>query len=269
MSESSTALSVITTALSLPGVKVDRNTFLLEKFASKLRKEEIPLLLEHGPIKSGLFSQSDIHKIATAICSKRKLQSSFLSFMAGLPGPVGAAAAAPADISQFLGFNLKLIQEVVYLYDAEDFWKGGELNNDKVQSELILYLATMFGVSGAANAALYVTKELGKQLAKDIVKKPLTKTTVWYPLLKTLLKYIGVNLTKKALSQIIAKVVPIIGGFVSGALNYYSMQKMSKRLIETLDRGVEYTESEKREDLEAIKKKMPEVYDVIFEEINK
>jgi len=53
-------------------------------------------------------------------------------------------------------------------------------------------------------------------------------------------------------------------GLFSGGITYYTMGKMTDRLCEAFDKGVEYTSEEQAEDIEDIKKEMPEVYDAIF-----
>lgn len=61
------------------------------------------------------------------------------------------AATIPADILQFFGMALRLAQELSYLYGAQDLWKDGEIDDDKVRSQLIMYCGVMFGVSGAVS----------------------------------------------------------------------------------------------------------------------
>lgn len=264
MSESSTALKIISGALELPGVKVDRKSFLIETL--KVSSEDTYKLLELGPIKSGLFTQAQIKKVAETVSNKRRWQTTSVSASAGLPGGVAMAATIPADTAQYFGFCLRLAQEIAYLYGAEDFWEDGKINDKKVKSELMLYLGTMLGVSGAASAIRYISQNLGKKVAKDLTKTALTKT-FWYPLLKSIGKYLGIKITKDTVARGAAKVIPILGGLFSGGMTYYTISKMSQRLIKELDKGVIYTAAEQEVDLEAIKEEMPEVYEAIYEEI--
>ncbi|MDH2998733.1 hypothetical protein A1D22_02705 [Pasteurellaceae bacterium LFhippo2] len=260
----STALDIVNWALKVPGVKVNRESFLIETL--NISKENTALLLEKGPIGSGLFTAEEIKKIAEKISSKRKLQSTGTSFTAGLPGGLAMAATIPADTAQFFGFSLRLAQEIAYLYDTPDFWDGELLDDNRVKTELMLYLGTMLGVGGAASAMRLVTQAFGKQLAKDLTKQALTKT-FWYPMLKTLGKYVGVKITKDTVARGASKVVPLLGGLVSGGLTYYTMSKMNERLIKAFEVGVVYTESEKIADEEILKQEMPEIYEAMFEEI--
>lgn len=261
---SNTALSIVAQALKLPGVKVNRDAFLLETF--KVNNEASLLLLEKGPIASGLVSQQEVKNQAKKLCSKRTLTSSAASFAAGVPGGFAMAATIPADTLQFWGFNLRIAQEIAYLYGYKDFWNDDELDLEAVQTELMLFMATMLGVGGAASATRYISLAVARNIATRLPNQALTKT-VWYPIMKTLASYIGIKLTKDTAAKSIAKVVPVLGGIASGTITYVTMNKMTTRLYETFDAAVKYTPKEQHEDLEAIKREMPEVYDAIFKEI--
>lgn len=263
--ESSIALEIVNLAVTVPGVKVNREAFLIETL--KVSSEKKGILLEKGPIASGLFTAKEIKKIAENLASKRKWQSTGTSFMAGLPGGLAMAATIPADTAQFFGFSLRLAQEIAYLYDTPDFWNGELLDDNRVKTELMLYLGTMLGVGGAASAMRLVTQAFGKQLAKDLSKQALTKT-VWYPMLKTLGKYVGIKITKDTISRGASKAIPLLGGIFSGGLTFYTMDKMNERLIKAFNVGIIYTEAEKIADEETLKQEMPEVYEAMFEEIN-
>ena len=77
--------------------------------------------------------------------------SSAASFAMGLPGGLAMGATIPADALQFFGMSLRLAQELAYLYGAQNLWKGGEIDDEAVRGQLILYCGVMFGVSGAGN----------------------------------------------------------------------------------------------------------------------
>ena len=271
--DTSTALSVITEALKLPGVKVDRKSFLLETFKINpqtklsLSREEQSLLINKGPISAGLYTPKEVKEIAKDLCDKRTLTSSASSFLAGLSGGLAIAATIPADVAQFYGFTLRIAQEVAYLYDKQDLWKDGILDENEIRTELILYLGTMLGVGGAASALRYLSASIAKKLATDLPKKALTKT-FWYPILKSLSSYVGIKITKDTVGKAISKIVPILGGLISGGLTYVTLSKMSERLYLAFDKAAdEYSDKEIQEDVEDIKEKMPDVYDAIFTKV--
>ena len=266
----STALTTITAALKLPGVKVNRTSFLLEIFKLNpktklpLTPEEQTRLIDFGPIDSGLATPREVKKIAEDLCGKKTLLSAANSFIAGLPGGIAMAATVPVDVAQFYGFALRIAQEIAYLYGKKDLWKEGVLDENEVRSELLLYLGTMLGVSGTAALMRYISTAVAKKIATDIPKQALTKTA-WYPILKSLASYIGIKLTKDTAGKTISKVVPILGGIISGGITYVTLSKMSERLYLDFDKSAgEYTEKEIKEDIEDIKEKMPDIYDAIF-----
>ena len=64
---------------------------------------------------------------------------------------------------------------------------------------------------------------------KQLTKQALTKT-LWYPVMKHCLRFIGINLTKKTFAQGVSKAIPLIGGVVSSGLTFVSLQSQSSRL---------------------------------------
>ena len=252
---------VITNAVQIPGVKVNRKQFLAEQFASKAEKlEEI---LDKGPIAAGI-KREDIIVLSKKLILTRTSQSSIASFVAGIPGGLAMAATIPADILQFFGMALRLAQELSYLYGAQDLWIEGKIDDDKVKNQLILYCGVMFGVSGAVSGVRVLSTQLSKTALKKIPQKALTKT-FWYPIIKKIANFIGINLTKKTFAQGVSKAVPVIGGFISGGINFASMMPMANRLNDTLDKATfNYSDDEFNKDIEIIMN--PDEYEEVKED---
>lgn len=240
---------VITNAVQIPGVKVNRKQFLAEQFAS--RADNLEEILDKGPIEAGI-KREDIILLSKKLILARTSQSSIASFVAGIPGGLAMAATIPADILQFFGMALRLAQELSYLYGAQDLWVEGKIDDDKVKNHLILYCGVMFGVSGAVSGVRVLSTQLSKTALKKIPQKALTKT-FWYPILKKIANFIGINLTKKTFAQGVSKAVPVIGGFISGGINFASMMPMANRLNDTLDKATfNYSDEEFNKDIEII-----------------
>lgn len=264
--ESVVIYELIEKALNIPGIKVERNVFLAETFKGKVKSSDISLLLEKGPIKSGLISRKDIKKTAIMVANKRKLACSGLSFMAGIPGGMAMAGTIPADLLQFFAFNLRLAQEIAYIYGYEDFWSGDILNHEKVEHQLILFLGVMFGVGGASSVTRLTASNLSKTTLKKLPKIALTKTW-YYPIVKKIAKFVGLTLTKDTFAKGVSKAIPVMGGLISGGLTYASMDRMNKRLYEAFDVAVEYTDDEIFADFRNLKREMPEVFEGKFKEV--
>ena len=115
---------IISKAIQIPGVKVDRNKFLAECFSSKV--DLLEKIINDGPVEAGI-NRVEVNNIANKLIMKRTSQSSIASFAAGIPGGLAMAATIPADILQFFGMSLRLAQELSYLYGAN----GGRADKQK------------------------------------------------------------------------------------------------------------------------------------------
>ncbi|EOS7999302.1 EcsC family protein [Enterococcus hirae] len=254
----SLALRVVNESLKLPIVKVNRSEFLVKVFGEKV--EDVNQLIEEGP--QAFLSIDDLDRAANNRIYSIVAQSSTLSFATGLPGGIAMAATIPADITQFYGYSLKLAQEVSYIYGYEDIWnQQGELTNEAKET-LILYLGIMLGVSTASSAVRVLSGKLSVQALKKIPQKALTKT-IYYPVIKKVLAVFGTKLTKATFAKGVSKMVPVVGGVVSGGLNYFSMKPMATKLKNELRKGINYSEENLKQDL-----KILNVEDIIINESN-
>ena len=254
----SLALRVVNESLKLPVGKVNRSEFLVKVFGGKV--EDINQLIEEGP--QAFLSIEDLDRAANNRIYSIVAQSSTLSFATGLPGGLVMAATIPADITQFYGYSLKLAQEISYIYGYEDIWnQQGELT-EEAKETLILYLGIMLGVSTASSAVRVLSGKLSVQALKKIPQKALTKT-IYYPVIKKVLAVFGTKLTKATFAKGVSKVVPVVGGVVSGGLNYFSMKPMATKLKNELRKGINYSEENLKQDL-----KILNVEDIIIDESN-
>lgn len=242
---------VISTAVQIPGVKVNRDEFLAEQFSGL--SVSVQNIITLGPVDAGV-SREEIANMANKLIIKRTSQSSIASFVAGIPGGLAMAATIPLDVMQFFGMALKLAQELSYMYGAQDLWIDGKIDDERVKSQLIMYCGVMFGVSGAVSGVRVLSTQIAKTTLKKLPQQALTKT-FWYPVVKQLGKVIGVKVTKSTVAKGASKAIPIIGGVISGSLNFASMLPMAKRLYNAFDKATfDYSEKEFENDLDIMDK---------------
>ena len=236
--------------LKTPGIRIDRNDFLKKLFA-KLSNEDKKSILELGPIEAGV-SREDLKKIAKKLVIERTVVSTSASFLAGIPGGAAMAATIPADIIQFFVISLRLAQELAYLYGQQDMWDENLDNQEEIKMKMVLYCGVMLGANSASAAVRALSSTLAKQALKKLPGMALTKTMI-YPLVKGVSKAVGITMTKKVFAEGVAKVVPVVGGVVSGGLTLASMLPMGLKLADTLDKAnFDYTEEEFNKDIETI-----------------
>ena len=251
MSKQDLALQVLQQVVKLPVVKVDRSKFLVDKFSKLLDPNDIPRLLEEGP--TALLSQDVLDKVADSCIKDNVLLASGTSVLAGIPGGLALAITIPTDVAQFYAFSLKLAQELGYIYGYDDLWASRDELSEDAQNTLLLYLGVMLGVNGTAALLRAGGVAIAKQVMKTVPQKALTKT-LWYPILKKVLKIFGVNLTKGGLAKGMGEFIPILGGVISGGLTFATMKPMGESLQKELSKLVNYDEVQYQEDIETIRK---------------
>jgi hypothetical protein len=110
----------------------------------------------------------------------------------------------------------------------------------------------MLGATGAAQAVRVMSSAVAKQLLKKLPQKALTKT-FYYPVIKGICKFFGVSMTKGIFAKGVSKVVPVLGGLVSGGITFATLRPMGQRLADTLDDAhFSYTAEDFEDDYEDI-----------------
>ena len=241
--------TIIPAAVSLPGVKVDRSEFLEKTFRGQ--PVDMDEVLRKGPVEANCPREL-LQRLARELILRRTSESSVASFLAGMPGGLTLGVAVPLDVAQYFGFALRLAQELSYLYGGEDLWRNGTLDNAQVNNRLLLYCGVMLGASGAANGVRLLSASLAKTAANRLSQMTLTKT-LWYPFVKQVGKSVGVKLTKSVAANGVAKIIPVVGGVISGGITFASMGPMGRRLAKTLDKACfDYSAREIYEDIHVI-----------------
>ncbi|MEK1370535.1 EcsC family protein [Limosilactobacillus fermentum] len=247
INKESVALNVINESLKLPFIKVDRSDFLTKTFSNKI--DDMPKLFKEGP--QAFFSKEELDRIASNVINSNVLQSSSISFASGLPGGVAIAATIPADMAQFYGYSLKLAQEISYVYGYQNIWTNQDELTEDAKNTLILYLGIMFGVSSAGSTIRILSNKLALQALKQLPNKTLTKH-LYFTILKKVLAIFGTKLTKATFAKGVSKVIPVVGGVLSGSMNYLSLKPMANKLKVELGKSVNYTQQDFEQDIKIL-----------------
>ncbi len=211
-------------SLKIPGMKVNRIEFLTEAF--KNYGDDIAFE-SNRPID--YFEKSTIEKVAKDVINKHLTLVSLTSTAAGIPGGFAMIGTIPADMAQFYGHVLVSAQKLSYLYGWPNLLDEENKVTEGTRNILTLFVGVMFGAQTANKAISELSKNVSIQVAKRVPQKALTKTA-YYPVVKEIGKWIGLKVTKESFSKGISKVVPILGGAVSGGITYVSFKTMSKKL---------------------------------------
>lgn len=219
--------SLLTQTASLPLVRIDRENFLRAELKKYCDEEVIQVAIDYNPAFAGI-SNIIIDRIANSCIAFETGKVSVISTAAGIPGGYAMIATIPADITQYFAHVLRIMQKLVYLYGWEDLLLGKDEMDDETRTLLTMFVGVMFGVKGATDVIGKVSLKVAENVGKKLSQKALTKGII-YPIVKKVAKMIGIQMTKEIFAKGVSKVVPIIGGVVSGGVTFVSFYPMARK----------------------------------------
>lgn len=225
---------IIVQAIKLPGVHVTRASFLQKELFKNHPQEVIDKAISTTPAKAGI-SAEEINKIADEVIKFERNCVSGISVVLGAPGGWAMAATIPADIVQYYGYTFRATQKLLYLYGFPeiDTDEEGLMLDSETINAIVICLGVMNGVAGANNAIKAMAKALATGVEKKLLNMALTKGAV-YPLVKSILKWFGIKLTKSLFAGAVKKAIPIVGGVVGGGITFLSFKPCCCRLKDVL-----------------------------------
>lgn len=224
--------TVLTAALHVPGVKVNRTRFLQIELSRHCPEMQVQEAILSSPAKAGI-SRDTVNIISKQVIDYETAKVTGASFLTSLPGGAAAVGSAATDIVFYFASILRTAQKLAYLYGFEQF----ELREDDMDSEtmnfLLLFMGVMFGVQGASSALQQFTNTFARHVAKKLAQKALMKTA-YYPVIKEICKKIGIKMTKQIFADTVASFIPLAGGALSGGLTYAMFRPGCMRLRKNL-----------------------------------
>lgn len=224
---------IIIIALKTPGVNINRADFLEKQFMKNYPQEVIQDAIKFNPAHAGITVE-EIDKIADQVIQYERNCVSGISLALGMPGGVAMTATLPADIAQFYGYMLRAIQKLLYLYGFPEINVENGVNiDDETMNIITLCLGVMYGVKGATASLKMLSAALGKGVEKKLLAKALTKGT-FYPMVKKIVKWFNVNMTKQIFAGFFKKAIPLVGGVIGGGITYLSFKPCCDNLKKSL-----------------------------------
>ena len=217
---------VLSTALKIPGAKVNRSAFLRKELIKYYKEDDVQEIIRNG-IKNSPAKKEDIDKIAKSVIKAHTIAATGISFATGLPGGWWMAGTIPADLTQFYYQVIVVAQKLAFLYGWPSF--DEEQPSDEFVARLNTFIGVMCGVESAINVISKVANNLASQVSKRLPQIALTKYG-FYTVSKQVAKWLGISLTKQTFAKSISKFIPILGGILSGAITIATFRPMAKKL---------------------------------------
>lgn len=227
-------VDIVILGMKTPGVRIDRASLFRKELSRYYPKEVIEKAIQTTPNEAGISSER-IDRIADEIIKFERNCVSGISAALGTPGGWAMAATIPADIIQYYGYTLRAAQKLMYLYGYPSLQEATIDNqiDSQTMNSLILCLGIMNGVAGANNAMKVMAKAFANGVEKKLLQKALTKGTI-YPIVKAVMKWFNVKLTKALFAGFFKKAIPVIGGVLGGGITFFSFKPCCIRLQKTL-----------------------------------
>lgn len=220
-------LTLIKAALSMPGAQIDRDRFLRSQLRSKFPENQVNRAVAQRPADAGI-PRHEIDRIADGVIKFHVRLAAAASFGTGVMGFATLPFAISADITQFVWHAVVLSQKLAYLYGWPNLMEDST-SDDETVMQIAVFIGAMMGAGGAHEALGMVAKLLAGEVAKELPKHTLTKTA-YYPIIKEVLKWCGIKLTKKTFADGVAKFIPVLGGGASATVTGLTLHKGAHRL---------------------------------------
>ncbi|NLN24600.1 MAG: EcsC family protein [Bacteroidetes bacterium] len=221
---------VIIMGLNIPGIKINREAFLRKELFKYYPQEVIDDAVQFNPLHAKIKLE-DIDKIANEVIKYERNCVSGISAALGAPGGVALLATIPADLAQYYGSMLRVIQKLLYFYGFREIntKEQGDVIDSETMNMLIICMGVMYGVAGVNNAIKAMAKAFGKGVERQLMNKALTKGTI-YPIVKSVSKWFGVKMTKDVFAGFFKKSIPVVGGVIGGGITFFSFKPCCDRL---------------------------------------
>lgn len=232
-------------AARMPMVKVDRPEYLRKSLERYCTDDQIERAIAESPAAAGI-SFKTITKVADTSIAYEVAKVSLISTGMGIPGGWGMMGTVPADAAQYVGHMLRVAQKLAYIYGWPDLFRNDGEIDEATEGILTLFLGVMAGVQAANTGVSKVSAMIAAQVVKKLPQQALTKGVI-YPIVKKVAGLLGVRMTKKVFATGVSKVVPVVGGVVSGTVTLVTFRPMSKVLQKHLA-GLELTKPGHRQE---------------------
>ncbi|XNZ01057.1 hypothetical protein ACL90Y_03475 [Micrococcus luteus] len=255
-------------ALRIPGVRVDRERFLLKQ-ASGLCPDDGARRRVLSEGIAAMLTEPELRALGLRRVLQLTAWSSSAAVAAALPGgPIAMTAGAGADVMQQLAFGLRLSQELAYLYghrlSAGDH-EGGPLSDQELE-QLLLLFGTLLEVEGAAAAVRLTgprlerdgrpvgyghesTGSAGAGLPADLLRRSFAG-----PISHRVLARVASRMGSTVLRRGTLRAVPLLGAIGAGGTAFSTLQAQGRILNHELAEGLDYTAGKVMADVETLRR---------------
>ena len=220
--------------MKLPGVKQDRKAFLSEALSPYCTEQQVLQAISTSPV--GVVPTAILDKAADECISSHTLKVTLISTAAGMPGGWALAATIPTDIAQYYFHTFAVAQKLAYLYGWPDLSSDADDDNTAAANMMTVFVGSMSGVAAANEVINYVAKQLAESVIKE-VSENMIEQTVSRSIISRIARSLGRKLSSESAAKTFGKIVPLVGGLISGGITLATFRPQAKRLKTALQKA--------------------------------
>ena len=228
VSSGSNFYMILKAAMNVPGVQIKRTNFLRKELTKYFDSTIVELAISKNPASAGITT-TQLEKVAKSCIDYETNKVTAISTVAGIPGGLAMFGTVPADTAQYFAHIIRILQKLIYLYGWQELYNEDGDFDDETTNQLTLFIGVMFGVNAANATITLLAKSVALKVEKSLANKALTKGVI-YPIIKKISTVLGVKMTKDIFAKSVGKVIPVIGGVVSGTVTYSTFKPLANRL---------------------------------------
>lgn len=214
-------------AMRIPGVYVDRTSFLKDALKKYCSEETIEKAVQTNPAKAHI-SKEIVEKAANdSIALQKSIVTAASTGLGYTPGGIAVdIATTVADIGQYYANILIIVQKLLYLYGYPelDFKADGNGIDDGTMNMILICIGVMAGVDEANKFLIKVSDLLAKGVPTRLIKMSLTKTLP-FKIAAKVTSLMGIKLTKDMFSKGVGNAIKFAGGLIVGGITFATFSK--------------------------------------------
>ena len=218
---------VLATVLKMPGVKVDRISFLRRELRPYCNQSRLQMIGSVRPYT--VVSDEVVDKLARQCVRTHTALATATSTVAGLPGGLAMAATLPADLVQYFYHVFVLSQKLAYLYGYPDLCEEDGHLSDMACDLLTIFMGVMMGAPVAEKGIDELAKAIAGNAVTRLPRVALTKTAL-VPIAAQVARFVGTRYSKAGLAKGVGRLIPLAGGLFSGSLTLLTFSRGASRL---------------------------------------
>lgn len=220
-------------ALKLPGVRVGREQFLTTALAPHLSEQVVAQVLLTTPSRAHV-ARPMIARLSSASIAEHRALATATSTLAGMPGGLWAIGTLPADLTQFFWHVLIVSQKLAYLHGWPELLPPEGEVDEETKLVLTLFVGVVLGVQGSSTGLWKLSSAVSSDSLGKLPQAPLSKFALRNAAIQVA-RWVGVKLTKRKLSELLGRGVPLVGGAVAGTFTWFALGVGAERLRRELE----------------------------------